>query len=246
MSISDEVLMAYADGELDSKTRAEVESAMATDPQVARRVAEHKALRNTLRATYDPVLDEPIPGRLLDAARAPKGRTTSNVIPIRRRRQPRMPLPYWGAIAASFVVGVLVWHFGSELYSPEAVVERDGQLLASGALDKALSTQLVRDQQAQSAVQIGVSFRSKNGSYCRTFQLHQADKLAGLACRDQGKWKLEVLAQNEASPGGHPEFRPAGSSLPPAIARAVDEAIEGEPLDAQGEELAKAGEWESR
>jgi len=246
MSITDEVLMAYADGELDPKARAEVESAMAADPQVARRVAEHKALRNTLRATYDPVLDEPIPGRLAAAARAPRAGTTSNVIPIRRRRQPRMPLPYWGAIAASFVVGVLVWHFGTQLYSPEAVVEHNGQLLASGTLERALSTQLVTDQQAQSPVQIGVSFRSKSGNYCRTFQLHAGDKLAGLACRDQGNWQLEVLARNAASPGGHPEFRPAGSSLPPAIARALDEAIDGEPLDAQGEARAKASEWESR
>jgi anti-sigma factor RsiW len=264
MGISDEVLMAYADGEADSKTRALVEEAMAADPQIARRIAEHRALRNTLRSSYDNVLAEPVPDRLLAAARAraspQKGglgavkgladhRDASRegpghgvVVPLRPKRT-RTPPMYWGAIAASFVVGGLVWHFGAELLAPGPVMERGGQLLASGALDKALSTQLVRDQQAQSAVQIGVSFRSKAGSYCRTFQLRD-NNLAGLACREQGNWKLEMLALTGSSPAGQPEFRQAGSSLPPAIAQAVDQAIDGDPLDAEAEARARTNRWQ--
>lgn len=274
MGISDEVLMAYADGEVDSKTRALVEEAITSDPQVARRIAEHKALRGKLRSSYDKVLDEPIPERLIVAAR---GRPSSQergfggadrrgterelpdnvgvkdnrgvagrgvVVPLRPRRARAPSMTYWGAIAASFVVGAVVWHFAAELLSPGPVIERNGQLLASGALDKALSTQLVKDQQMQSAVQMGVSFRSKAGNYCRTFQL-QDSNLAGLACREQGNWKLQVLAQAGPSPAGHPEFRQAGSSLPPAIAQAVDQAIDGEPLDAQGEAQARTNQWRS-
>jgi anti-sigma factor RsiW len=297
MRISDEVLMAYADGEVDSKTRALVEEAIASDPQVARRIAEHKALRGKLRSSYDEVLDEPIPERLLAAARGRsssqergfggaawrgaerempddggakdgggakdqwrsegQGRSDSGgakdnrgvagrgvVVPLRPRRARTPSMTYWGAIAASFVVGAVVWHFAAELLLPGPVIERNGQLLASGALDKALSTQLVKDQQIQSAAQIGVSFRSKAGNYCRTFQL-QDGNLAGLACREQGNWKLEVLAQAGPSPAGHPEFRQAGSSLPPAIAQAVDQAIDGEPLDAQGEAQARTNQWRS-
>jgi anti-sigma factor RsiW len=277
MNLSDEVLMAYADGELDSKTRAEVENAMAADPQIARRVAEHKALRDTLHSTYDEVLDEPIPDRLLATARGrvpsekrtgdnsrairvvpdsrgpangpgegnSRGAATDNVIPLRRRPPARRPTPYWGAIAASFVVGALAWRFGAELLSPAPVAERNGQLLASGALDRALSTQLVKDQDAQSAVQIGVSFRSKDGNYCRTFQLREGNHLAGLACRQQDNWRLDVLAQSEATTAGHPEFRPAASSLPPAISQAVDQAIAGEPLDAAAEAQARTNQWRS-
>jgi anti-sigma factor RsiW len=301
VSISDEDLMAYADGELDTKTRAQVEEAMAADPQIARRVAEHKALRHRLRSSYDKVLDEPVPDRLVAAARgrassptrrpgdasgAADNRGADNrgadnrgadnrgadnrgadnrwaegrraggpaadsrgvedrgvVIPLRPKHAKAPSLPYWGAIAASFVVGALVWHFGGELYSSGPVIERNGQLLASGALDKALSTQLVREQQGEPAVQIGVSFRAKNGNYCRTFQLRESNNLAGLACRQEGKWRLEVLAEGEASAAGHPELRQAGSSLPPAIAEAVDATIEGEPLDAQAEARARTNGW---
>ena len=249
MGISDEVLMAYADGEADSKTRALVEEAMAADPQVARRIAEHRALRSTLRSGYDNVLAEPVPDRLLAAARARARASPQNegpghgvVVPLRPKRTQTPPM-YWGAIAASFVVGGLVWHFGAELLAPGPVMERGGQFLASGALDKALSTQLVREQQAQAAVQIGVSFRSKAGSYCRTFQLRD-DNLAGLACREQGNWKLEMLALTGSSPAGQPEFRQAGSSLPPAIAQAVDQAIEGDPLDAEAEARARTNQWQ--
>ena len=46
MTISDEMLMAYADGELDATAREAVESAMREDPQIVERVARHSALRN--------------------------------------------------------------------------------------------------------------------------------------------------------------------------------------------------------
>jgi hypothetical protein len=194
-----------------------------------------------------------VPDRLLAAARGRAG--GDNVIPLKRKAGPVAPsVPYWGAIAASFVVGALVWHFGAQLYSPAPVAERNGELLASGALDKALSTQLVKDQDARSVVQIGVSFRSKQGSFCRTFRLQNGGQaggqasanLNGLACRQQDKWRLEMLAQSEAAAAGQPEYRPAGSSLPPAIAQAVEQAIDGDPLDAEAESQAKKNQWRSR
>jgi anti-sigma factor RsiW len=52
MTIPDETLMAYADGELDPAARAAVESAMREDPQLEKRVAQHRALRQRVRAAY--------------------------------------------------------------------------------------------------------------------------------------------------------------------------------------------------
>jgi hypothetical protein len=250
MTFSDDVLMAYADGELDLRTRAQVEDAMAADPQIARRVAAHQELRKALRSGFDSVLDEPIPDRLIAAARATSRVRSENrvVVPLRPRRRRVVALPNWawphlGAIAASFVLGALVWHFGTDWYSSGPLTERDGKLLAAGTLDKALSNQLASAQPAEAPVQIGVSFRSKGGNYCRTFQLREHTNLAGLACRDQDQWRLEALAQSEASPGAHSDLRPAGSALPPSIAQAVDQAIDGEPLDAKAEDRARTNQW---
>lgn len=266
MTLSDDILMAYADGELDPKTRAEVEDAMAADPRIAGRVAAHRALRNTVRAGFDRVLEETVPERLVAAARAtsrgPLGDGITRaptrdgvVVPLRARRArtvapARWGLPQWGAVAASFVLGALVLHFGSEWYSPgKAIAERSGQLLAAGVLDKALSTQLVSEQAAGSAVRIGVSFRSKDGSYCRTFQMREQTSLAGLACRAGDQWRLDVLARGEPSQDGgtgnntQSGFRPAGSALPSSIVQAVDQAIDGEPLDAAAEAHARTNQW---
>jgi len=244
MNFSDETLMAYADGELDAASRAALEAAMAADPQLAQRVARHRALRARLRAALDPVLDEPLPERLLASVRGtPEPRRAANVVPLKRKAMPRWPWPQWGAIAASLIGGALLGPLLLRTPAGGAVVTRDGQVLASGALARALSEQLASDQPPGAAVQIGVSFRARNGDYCRTFVLRQKSALAGLACRGHEVWRLEVLAQNPLQPAAAAAYRPAGSALPASVARTLDELIAGEPLDAGAEAAARAGGW---
>ena len=67
MRFSEETLMAYADGELDLVTRAEIEAAMAQDPEVARAVERHRLMAAQVRTAYDGVLEEPVPERLASA-----------------------------------------------------------------------------------------------------------------------------------------------------------------------------------
>jgi hypothetical protein len=135
--------------------------------------------------------------------------------------------------------------FGTGLHTsgPGSITERDGQLLAAGALEQALSNQLTNNQPAQAPVRIGVSFRSKDGNYCRTFQLREATALAGLACREEQHWRLELLARGEASHSSNPEFRPAGSDLPPPVIQAVNDTMAGDPLDAKAEADARERQW---
>ena len=250
MSFSDEVLMAYADGELDPATREQVQNAINMDPDIARRVAAHRALRDALRSGFDPVLGERVPERLLAAARsraperaAEASPSESKVVPLFRNRAPVRPWPKWAALAASFVLGALALQFATSLRKPGSIAERNGQLLASGALEQALSNQLAGPQTAAAPVQIGVSFRSKGGHYCRTFLLRETTSLGGLACNEAGNWKLEVLARGEVGRANNPEYRPAGSALPPAVIQAVNDNIAGDPLDAQSEASARDHQW---
>jgi putative zinc finger protein len=74
MTVEDEKLMAYADGQLDAAERAEVEAAMASDPEVAQRVEQHRALRRKINAAFDPVLLETVPDELVAATRAAPAR----------------------------------------------------------------------------------------------------------------------------------------------------------------------------
>jgi hypothetical protein len=244
MKFSEETLMAYADNELDAQTRTAVEEAMATDPEVARRVAQHKALRGKVRLAFDNVINEPTPQRLIDAARGvPAVRREGNVIPLRRKAPPPRAWPQWASIAASLVVGVIIGQAMLRGSGSDLVTSRGGQLLANSVLAHALSEQLASTQTDQSAVRVGVSFKSKAGAYCRTFTAHESTALAGLACRDHDDWHVQVLAQTTPTPDNGTAYRQAGSALPKSVLQAVDDNIAGEPLDAAAETAAREKNW---
>lgn len=240
MTFEEETLIAYADGELDAATRAAIEAAVASDPQLAHRIAQHRALRARLHAAFEPVLEERVPERLLASLHGTAaGARADNVVSL--RPQPRWSWPQWGAMAASVVLGILL---GALLLRPSGgpIDTRGGQMLASGALARALSEQLASTATPGAPVEVGVSFRAKSGSYCRSFVLHAGGSLAGLACHEQAAWQVLALAPAEAR-GALGSYRQAASALPPSVARALDDLIAGEPLDAAGEAAARARGW---
>ena len=248
MNFSEETLMAYADNELDSQTRSAVEAAMASDPEIARRIAQHEALRGRLKATFDKTLDEPPPQRLVDAARGvPAVRREGNVIPLRRKQAQRPAWPHWATMAASLVIGVIIGRVFLRMPTAAApVASRDGQVVANGTLAAALSDQLASSQTPDAPVKIGVSFKSKTGDYCRTFTMHASTTLAGLACRDHNDWRVQVLAQTPQGAGNSSAsgaYRQAGSEMPRPVLQAVEDNIAGDPLDAHAEALARDVRW---
>jgi anti-sigma factor RsiW len=72
-AISETDLHAYADGQLDEARRLRVQAHLAHDAEAAENVRVWCEQNQALRALYNPVLNEPVPQRLL-AARAPKSR----------------------------------------------------------------------------------------------------------------------------------------------------------------------------
>jgi len=249
MTFSEETLMAYVDNELDAQTRTALETAMVKDPELARRVAQliarHKELRTKLSVAFDRTLDEPIPQRLVDAARGvPSVRREGNVIPLRRKAPPRKIWTQWASLAASLVLGIIIGQ--AILRGPQAgpvTAAHDGRLTANGVLAQALSEQLASAQPEQAPVRIGVSFRSKTGDYCRTFSMYDTAALAGLACRDHDEWRVRALAQTTQPEQGSGTYRQAASEIPKSVLEAVDENIAGDPLDARGEQLAREKGW---
>ena len=240
MRFSEETLMAYADGELDLVARAEIEAAMARDPEVARAVERHRLMATRVRAAYDGVLGEPVPERL--ATLVASG-ATEPVVDFAARRDGRrisvgpLRMPAWLALAASVVVGLFVGML--LMRSPAAVYEAvDGALVARGALDEALDSQLA-SAPGRSGVRIGISFRDRDGDYCRTFHLQVDVSAAGLACRSDGSWHLQVLS---AAPARVGELQPA-AAMPIPVLHAVDAAIDGEPLDPAAEAAARDAGW---
>jgi len=244
MKLSEEVLMAYVDGELDGAARDEVAGALATDPEAARWVHAQQALRRKLRADFEPVLSEPVPQRLRALVTNATSAGSAQVLAFPARNAPRRPWLRWGALAASFALGALVWQFTGRLDSTAPFTQQHGELLAAGNLARALDEQLAGGQPSSAAVQIGVSFLSRQGAYCRTFSVRGAANTSGLACHGTEGWAVQVLARAPAAQPQGP-YRQAASELPPVVAQAVSETIAGEALDAAGEARARAAHWQA-
>jgi hypothetical protein len=246
MSITDETLMAYADGELDDPARTAVERAMRSDPALAERVAQHQAMRADVFAAFAPIADEPVPPALLAAAMPDKVSDLGAVRAARTESRRRWAWQEWGAIAASLSVGVLVGSLalggggggGNGNGADLAVAQGPGGVpIAQGRLADALSNQLAGAPEA-GAIRIGISFAATDGALCRSFI---AGASAGLACRSGEQWKVAVLAEAEKSQGG--DYRQAGSAMPATVLEAIDARIAGSALDAQAEQAAQQRGW---
>lgn len=242
MMYDDETLMAYVDGELDDARRAEIESALGRDPELVRRVEEHRALRARLSEAFAPVLRQPVPAQLEELGRGgSRGAPRRNVVPFPARTTRPAGTPWrareWTAIAASLLLGgFLSWRFVAP--PPGSLVSTDGALVAAGELAAALETKLASE--SAGAVRIGLSFRTNDGSYCRSFTLRES-ATAGFACRENGEWKIPMVQSAGRIPGG--DLRPAGADMPPAVLEAIEARLSGEPLDAAAERAARDGRW---
>lgn len=246
MKFSDETLMAYVDGELDAETRNAIEAALVTDPQIAQAVARHRALQFKLRTALGDVIHETMPDRLIIAARtSPAGARgqVTNIAAARSAKQApakrQWSWPEWGAIAASLILGVIGGRAALVGNSADAIVADNGRMIAGGVLASALNTQASGTQNEK--VQISASFRAKGGEYCRTFTVSEDAVMAGLACNEAGKWNVRALSQSAKTAAG--DYRMASTSLPASIAKAVEENIEGEALDANEEVAARERGW---
>jgi hypothetical protein len=236
MKFSQEMLMAYADGELDAATRSAIEAEMAVDPQVAAEVERQRALRTEVGAAFAGVLDEPVPDRLTRAATRAKAPT-----------QPRQwAWPEWTSIAASLLIGVLAGRalLPSAGVEPNGIIASgsDGHIIASGQLALALSEQLSSED--GSGVDIGLTFRNKSGEYCRTFGTRVGTDVTGFACREAEAWRVDMLSTAPPTPAGG-GYRMATTQLPAPIVQAIAERMQGEALDADEEAMARQRRWQN-
>lgn len=231
MTIDPEMLMAYADGELDPLNAKRVERAMAADPALAEQVEAHRALTASLRAAFAPVADasppESVVAMLTESAR---------VIPLAPPSPARRERPIWmGAVAASLIAGL----FGGAFIMPRGgdagIAFEQGQPVARGDLARALDTQLASAQASDAPVRIGVSFRDKSGQLCRSFERSGA---GGIACARDKDWRIERLYGG--SDAAQTDYRQAGSASA-AMMRDAQELMAGDPLDADAERAALAG-----
>jgi anti-sigma factor RsiW len=244
MTVTDEELMAYVDGELDAARSESLRQQIAASADLTRRVADQQALRDRLRHAFDRTLTEPVPSRLTDLA------LNERVIDFALATRKRPSRTAWLsglALAAGVVLGIAL---GPELLQlardePDVVASGAG-IAAGGALDGALSRRLASEQSASDPIRLGVSFIAHSGEYCRTFTAqHGNDALAGLACRQGATWRIDVLQSVPIARGDAAGYRQAATSLPPLVLQAAEASMVGDALDARGEAEARDRLWRS-
>jgi hypothetical protein len=244
MTVTDEELMAYVDGELDAARCESLRQAIAASADLSRRVAEQQALRDRLSRAFDPALDEPVPSRLTRLV------SRARVVDFASAARPRPSRNVWLsglALAAGIVLGIALGPALLQLSGERPdIVASGADVAAGGALADALSRQLASEQSASDPIRLGVSFRATSGAYCRTFISRRGDgALAGMACRQGAAWRIEALQFVSIVSGDANRYRQAATSLPPLILRAAEESMACDALDAVGEAEARDQNWKT-
>ena len=244
MTVTDEELMAYVDGELDAARVESLRQELATNAELARRVAAQQALRDRLHHAFDRALSEPVPSRLNDVAARGRGIELASAA---RQRPSRAAWLGGLALAAGILLGVGVRPAFLKFAGEQPYIVSSGtDVTAGGALADALSHRLASEQTASDPIRLGVSFLSKGGEYCRTFTSRSSDgALAGMACRHGAEWRIDALQSGSGVAAQSGGFRQASTSLPPLIIKAAESSMAGEALDAAAEAQARDHNWRS-
>jgi hypothetical protein len=242
MNLSPETLSAFIDGELPFDEARRVEAALQDRPDLLAYVEQQHALRMGLIDALAPSMDAPIPDRFLTAlAETPVSLRWRISHAFSQAMQPRnliwSGMPAAAALACGLLIGVAIERGAGA----DMVAGSQGALIAHGALADALSNKLASE--AAPGPSVGVSFRAKDGRYCRTFE---TTNNAGVACRDTQSWAIAALSAAPAEANGQAAYRPAASAMPDIIRKAVSGMIDGAPFDAAAERNARNNGWVSR
>jgi anti-sigma factor RsiW len=196
---TDEMLMAYADGEADAETVAAIEAALAKDASLKARIDVFARTRAILASAATDRLAEPVPAPVtaralaaIEAARQPE--RGGNVLPLSKARSARS----WGfpemAVAASIALAVgIAAGFGLAPREPAGLRVASIPPEAITALSSVPSgerTEVVGGQFVAIA-----SFRTADGEVCREFEFDAPDRstLVSVACRDGAAWDLRLV-----------------------------------------------------
>jgi hypothetical protein len=249
--ISDEVLMAYIDGELSPAERAAVAAALERDPYLRERLASFSFTRGPMARVYDEALLAPMPARLL--AIAGVGRPAAQ-----RKREPAREGWLWriasaltlpmlspaAAIPALAMAAAAGWLLQGAMRS-DGVSLDGGGVVAAAALQSVLDTtptgQVARVGSGLS-IRPELTFASVQSGWCRQYELILGEDMraGGLACREQDAWKVIVQtpATRAEAPGA---IVPAGHEDPLEAVRETLKA--GDVLSPEQEQPLIRGHW---
>ena len=276
-------VQAFVDGELADDEATAFARRLADDPALARAVDEARALNELLRGAWNEVLGEPVPASLLaviavspadapadidrrgtpgDAANDATPPLTADPVSLADARASRRPpawrLPEWIGLAAALLLGVQAGRLATsgapaaDAARPAVTVAASGDLRAAAPLAAALES--APGGATVGATTLGLSFRTADGTPCRSFTAGAEVRTEGIACKREGAWDVAWLSRT-AGPGASPPrasgpgvmddggYRTAASPMDAALLARIDAMRAGDTFDAKAEADARARGW---
>ena len=201
--VSDEMLMAFVDGELEAQAFENVARSVAADPALARRADEFRSARDAAREAFGPIMAEPVPERLVDAIMQ---RTAGDHAAAHRPGLMRSALPLAASVALAAGLG---GYLLGQAVAPDAA-----PLLGGPALAQAVGSTPAGEQRTVRIAgrDVGVTALADytvDGGICRIFEAVPAASEAtrGIGCRFGETWHVNIAV---ALPDGN-GFTPASS-----------------------------------
>jgi surface antigen len=266
-AVSDVELMQFADGTLDPEVRARVEAELARSQALRERLDAFVVTGRSLARLFDPLVEAPVPDRLLKTLMQPDGSTP--------QRQYRSGGALWQrlrdliadssvsapwrlapAACAAAVLGVVavgagaIWGLRPSL--PDSLVGPTSEAMAL-ALERTPSAGRSRFSLAargNASLEPTFSFQHRDGRFCRQYEmaLTGGKGFIGFACRSpDGSWIVErdVVAsvRHDDGPDG---IRTAGKPSVQAIEDAVEGVMVGDPIEKDREQALIQGGWQTR
>lgn len=243
MTISDDKLSAFIDGELSGDELKQIAAAIDADASLRRRVEAFAASDAILQRAYSAIGETPMPAAVVELLKEP-ARADKFVAIGRPPARWRLPLAASVALGAGVALGLLVAE--PRRMAPAPSVMLAGAVNPADALHAALETAPSGDSVllggARTASMV-LTFRSPDGGYCREFTLETtADKTRAIACRNDGQWSVKLAAAEAPGAGG---YAPAASGVSTAFDAGAEMLGASEPLDRMREDALLQSKWNS-
>ncbi|HHL33845.1 MAG TPA: hypothetical protein ENJ30_05715 [Desulfobulbaceae bacterium] len=226
---SDEMIMAFVDGELDPETARRVSEAIESDPALQKKAVMFEQTVSMLEGVYDAPMREEVPAHLLKTVREYNpdlDRSKQGILARLQQffsRQLPQPAPAFALVVVVLLAGGLYLHHGQRSLQPDGsgvhaivtspsfarALERspDGRIVALGALHARVSPV--------------ATFIDRHNRFCRRYDMlapEDDNRIIGrgIACRGQEKeWRTivyqQVPEQTQKAPSA---YEPAASDNP--------------------------------
>ena len=229
--VSDDMLMAYADGELDAAQAEEIRRAVANNTALAAKLAEFEATRRLARDAFAGIKEQPIPPELVQTV------LTHEPPKPEQRRSPFMTQFMPLAASLAMVAGAIGYVVGTRS-AGTSLLGADNAVAA--ALESSDSG-AVFDVDGGRRITVLATYRLPD-RVCRSFMDSVASgAVKGLACRTGAQWTVEVAVAQPPSASG--SYTPASDQATPSIDAFLDAAGAEGPVDGTAEAVLRKQGW---